>query len=217
MKICVLQPEIIRGNVPHNTAVIQSMIQRADGDLLVLAEYALTGSLVLDEGADVPLWAAQSAAAQEKLTLPQGRRLLLNRLVLHGGRHYNESILLPDGAAQRKRFPDRPELDAGIYPGLEWTLFEVTGKRFIAVICSDLRKAAQIPTERADFVLFIFHFTPQMLEPVTRQCMDFSRERGIPVIAASLCSDQNCGHSAYISGDTVVALDERPGILTITL
>lgn len=217
MKISILQPEIIRGDVAHNAKQIQALMDCAQGDLLVLAEYALTGSLVLDEHADVPAWTAQSDAAQSSLVIPDGKRLLLNRLVLDQGEYYNQSQMLPQGGAQRKCWPDQPELDAGISSGEGFKLFDWQGKRFITIVCSDLRNAGQIPTDGADFALFIFHFTPKVLDRVVAECMAFSQGRGIPVIAASLCSDQNNGHSAYIHGKTVVALGNQPGILELTL
>lgn len=53
LKISVLQPEIERGNIQKNVAIIQRLMNNANGDLLILAEYALTGSLVLDENANI--------------------------------------------------------------------------------------------------------------------------------------------------------------------
>jgi predicted amidohydrolase len=57
MKLSLLQPRIIRGDIEHNMTVIQKLINEKRGDLLVLPEYALTGSLVLDLKADVHDWA----------------------------------------------------------------------------------------------------------------------------------------------------------------
>lgn len=42
MRISLLQPEIIRGNIQHNAEVIQHLIDKSKGELLVLPEYALT-------------------------------------------------------------------------------------------------------------------------------------------------------------------------------
>ena len=53
MKISILQPRIERGNIRENTTIIQRLINDATGDLLILAEYALTGSLVLDENVNI--------------------------------------------------------------------------------------------------------------------------------------------------------------------
>lgn len=49
MKISILQPKIERGNISKNVTSIQNLINNASGDLLILAEYALTGSLVLEK------------------------------------------------------------------------------------------------------------------------------------------------------------------------
>lgn len=48
MKISLLQPHIRRGEIAHNRAEIQTLIEQAQGELLVLPEYALTGSLTLE-------------------------------------------------------------------------------------------------------------------------------------------------------------------------
>ncbi|MCK4449344.1 MAG: hypothetical protein KAX26_02005, partial [Anaerolineae bacterium] len=61
MRLSLLQPRIVRGDIAHNLAAIQRLVNESKGELLVLAEYALTGSLVLDLEADVRDWALRSA------------------------------------------------------------------------------------------------------------------------------------------------------------
>ncbi len=43
MRLSLLQPWIIRGNIEHNLEVIQRLVNESKGELLVLAEYALKG------------------------------------------------------------------------------------------------------------------------------------------------------------------------------
>ncbi|NVM35427.1 MAG: hypothetical protein HWN81_07515 [Candidatus Lokiarchaeota archaeon] len=52
MRISLLQPKIIRRNIFQNMKKIQHLVDISAGNLLVLPEYALTGSLVLDSEAD---------------------------------------------------------------------------------------------------------------------------------------------------------------------
>ena len=61
MRVSLLQPGITRGDIGRNLTVVQRLIEQAKGDLLVLPEYALTGSLVLDQHADVRQWARECA------------------------------------------------------------------------------------------------------------------------------------------------------------
>ena len=81
MRVSLLQPEIIRGNIEHNLKAVQSLIDKSKGELLVLPEYALTGSLVLDLNADVHEWARNSAQAETRLSIPSGNCLLINTLI----------------------------------------------------------------------------------------------------------------------------------------
>ena len=71
MKISILQPEIIRGDIVYNTQKIQELIHKSQGDVLVLPEYVLTGSLVLDEYADISNWATKSQKAKRQLQIPK--------------------------------------------------------------------------------------------------------------------------------------------------
>ncbi len=60
MKISLLQPEIIRGDINHNLKQIQNLVNQSCGELLVLPEYALTGSLVLESNANINEWCEKS-------------------------------------------------------------------------------------------------------------------------------------------------------------
>lgn len=217
MKISVLQPNIIRGNVEHNLKVINRLLEQCEGELAVLAEYALTGSLVLDKQADPKNWAIKSEDALKSLVIPSGKTLLINHLVDDNGKLYNESTLLPAGGAQRKLFPDKTEAEAGILPGNDFPLFSLADKRFKVIICSDLRSMDKLDTSGADFVFFIFHFTQTNIKEVLGLAVKLSLARHLPVLTASLCSDKNCGHSAYINGNTVVSLGRAEGILEIDI
>lgn len=217
MKISVLQPKIVRGNIEYNVKAVNRLLNDCEGNLAILAEYALTGSLVLDKNADPRVWADKSASALKKIDIPAGKSLLLNHLVSENGKLYNESTLLPAGPAQRKCFPDSTEIDAGIHAGKDFPLFSFGDKSFKIIICSDLRKIDNLPTDGADFLFFIFHFTQSNHDNVMDILRDLSCTRKLPIIAASLCSDKNCGHSAYVNGNTVVSLGNSEGILEISL
>lgn len=217
MRVSVIQPEIVRGDIDHNVKVINRQLERCEGELIVLAEYALTGSLVLDQQANPYDWAKQSDKALSDLVIPAGKTILINHLTEENGQLFNESTFLPSGGFQRKCFPDKPELDAGIRQTSDFPLFTYQGRRFKIIICSDLRSIDRLPTDGADFLLFIFHFTRHNQTDALNQVKTLSLTRKLPVIIASLCSDQNCGHSAYVNGNTVVSLGDREGILEIEI
>lgn len=119
MRSSLLQPHITRGNIQHNLGVIQGLVDESRGDLLVLPEHALTGSLVLDLGADVRDWALGSARAKALINVPADRYFLIYSLAELDGELYNCCELLPTGEIYCKLFPDQTELDAGILPGTE--------------------------------------------------------------------------------------------------
>ena len=217
MNISLLQPQIIRGNIEHNRTAIQKLIDNAQGELLVLPEYALTGSLVLDLEANIQDWAHRSAAAKSQLTIPAHKQLLLNSLAEIDGKLANCSELLPTQERQLKLFPDQPELDAGIAPGTEQKIFMLAGKRFKVVICSDMRHIDKTPTDGLDFFLFIFHFTPDNFDRVIGQVKQVSNTRNIRVLVSSLVSDKNSGYSSFVAGDVIVSLPSQEGILEIEL
>ena len=135
----LLQPRIIRGDIEHNLEAIRGLSSEGKGDLLVLPEYALTGSLVLDLEPMSVTGHAEVQRPMAPVTVPTGKHLLVNALYEFDGKLRNCCHLLPTGDFQCKMFPDQPELDAGILPGTEQKVFELSGKRFKIVICSDRR------------------------------------------------------------------------------
>lgn len=218
MKISILQPEIERGNIPKNTSAIQKLINYATGDLMVLAEYSLTGSLVLDENANVQKWAVDSEIAKKGLFIPENKRLLINSLIIKDKRIYNACTLLPaNEIIQAKSYPDNPEIEAGICAGDGVSVVQIYDKKIAIIICSDFREINRISTSGADFIFYIFHFTLGNHERILHDLMNISKERNIPIITASLTSDKNYGHSCYVFGSTVVSLGNQEGILEITL
>jgi predicted amidohydrolase len=218
MKISILQPEIERGNIQKNAAVIQKLINNATGDLLILAEYVLTGSLVLDENVNVQKWADDSEIALQKLSVPENKKLLINSLIMRDNLIYNACTLLPGNQIlQIKTVPDKTERDAGICAGDGISIVELNGKKIIMVICADISRMDKISTDGADIMLFIYHFTPENYEKHIANIISISQERNIPIITASLTSDRNYGHSCYVCGSTVVALGNHEGIMEITI
>lgn len=218
IKISILQPEIERGNIQKNAAIIQRLINNANGDLLILAEYALTGSLVLDKNADIQKWAVESEAAKQGLSIPENKQLLVNSLIIKDEKIYNACTLLPScEIIQIKNYPDKTETEAGIYAGNGISIVQFNGKNIVIVICADISRIDKIPTDRADIMLFIYHFTLENYERHTTNLVNISKERNIPIIAASLTNDKNYGHSCYVCGSTVVALGNHEGIMEITI
>jgi predicted amidohydrolase len=217
MRISLLQPEIIRGNIEHNLKVVQRLVDKSKGELLVLPEYALTGSLVLDLKADVREWARAGAQAETQLCIPEGRYCLINTLHEIDGKLYNSCRLLPTEERYFKLFPDQSELDEGIQPGTDQKVFELSGKRFKVAICYDLPHMDRIPTEKLDFLLFIYHFTEGNFSRVTGEIKEMSAARRLRVLASSLVSDMNNGFSSFVEGQAVVSLSNQEGILEVDI
>lgn len=217
MKISVLQPKIIRGDIDYNTSAIQKLIDASGGNLLVLPEYALTGSLVLDTDANITEWVQKSKSAQSKLIIPEGKYLLLNSIQSIEGNLYNTSAMLPTNETQYKIYPDQPELDADIKPGNHQTIFNLNGKIFKVIICSDLKHIDAFPTDALDFILFIFHFTDNNFTKAMTEVKTISTTRNIPVIISSLVSDMNIGFSSYVQGDTTISLAGMEGVLEVEI
>ena len=218
MKISILQPEIERGNIQKNVSIIQRLMNNANGDLLILAEYALTGSLVLDENANIQKWATESEVAKQELSVPKDKSLLINSLIVKDKRIYNACTLLPGNEImQIKTIPDKTETNAGICAGNGISIVQLNGKKIIIVICSDFVGIDKISTSGADIMLFIYHFTLENHKNRLADLINISKERNIPILAASLTSDKNYGHSCYVCGSTVVALGNHEGIMEITL
>jgi|SRR5690554_4238609 len=217
MQISVLQPEITRGSIKNNIKVIQKLINQSRGRLIVLSEYALTGSLVLDTNVNVKRWVKVSEAAKSSIKIPEGKLLLINSLVEKDNKVYNACELLPTAEMQGKLFPDTPELAAGISNGQQQKVFKIDGKKFKVIICTDLRYIDEIPTNNLDFIFFIFHFSNYNFDKALRDARNVSQEREIPIIISSLLSDKNIGFSSYIHKNTVVSLPEYEGILEIQI
>jgi predicted amidohydrolase len=217
MRLSLLQPRIIRGKIKHNLEVIQRLANESRGELLVLPEYALTGSLVLDLEADVRDWALRSAKAKARINVPEGKYLLINALTEFDGNLHNCCELLPTGECYCKLFPDQTELDAGILPGTEQKVFELSGKRFKVVICFDLPHVDKIPTDGLDFLLWIYHFTDDNFTRRIQKVKNVSKARGLRVLASSLVSDKNNGFSSFVDGDVVVSLPSQEGILEVEI
>jgi len=217
MRLSLLQPRIIRGNIGHNLKVIQKLIGESRGDVLVLPEYVLTGSLVLDLEADVHDWVLRSADAKARINVPKGKYLLINTLAEIDGKLRNCCELIPVGDFQFKLFPDKHELEAGILPGTEQKIFELFDKRFKVVICSDLRQMDKIPTNCLDFLIFVYHFTDSNFSRVISEIKNVSKARKLPVLASSLVSDENNGFSSFVNGNVVVSLPRQEGVLEVEI
>jgi len=217
VRLSLLQPEITRGNIEHNVSVVQRLVDQSQGQLLVLPEYVLTGSLVLDLDADIREWATESARAKFRLSIPDGKYLLINSLAQFDGKLHNCCELLPTEERYCKLFPDDTELNAGIQPGTEQKVFELFGKRFKVAICYDLAHIDKIPTDNLAFLLFIYHFTEDNFPRVMGAVKEISKTRRLKVLASSLVSDQNNGFSSYVDGDVVVSLSNREGILEVEI
>jgi predicted amidohydrolase len=175
----------------------------------------LTGSLVFDLDADICEWALRSARAKARLSIPEGKYLLINALVELDGGIYNCCDLLPTEARYCKLSPDQTELDMGVQPGTEHRVFELLGQRFRVVICHDLAHIDEIPTDNLDFLLFVYHFSDDSLPRVTEDLKRVSKARGLPVLASSLVSDKNSGCSSFVDGDVIISLSNREGILEV--
>ncbi len=217
MRLSLLQPRIIRGDIEHNLKVIQRLVDESKGDLLVLPEYALTGSLVLDLEADVHDWAQRSADAKTRIKIPDGKYLLINSLVEIGTTLRNCCELLPVVESQIKLFPDKTERNSGILPGTEQKIFELFDKRFKVIICSDIKEMDEIPTNGLDFLIFVYHFTENNFPRVMPLVKSVSKERKLPVLASSLVSDRNHGFSSFVNGNVIVSLSRQEGILEVEI
>jgi predicted amidohydrolase len=217
MKISLLQPHIQRGEIAYNRVQIQSLIEQAEGELLVLPEYALTGSLTLETTPNPRAWAESCAREKAQFAIPPGKSLLLNSLVLFEDGLRNCCELLPGGESYCKLFPDETEQKAGILPGKQPKVFSLGDKRFSVLICFDLPHIAHIPTDGLDFLLFIYHFTPRNLERVLSEARDVARSRCLPVLVSSLVSDQNNGKSAFIRKNLTLLLGEKAGIMEVEI
>lgn len=217
MRLSLIQPWIVRGDIEHNLRAIQRLVDESRGDLLILPEYVLTGSLYFDLGADLRNWVMRSAKAKKLIKVPKGKYLLINTLCEIGNTLHNCCELMPTSELQFKLFPDQSELDAGILPGTEQKVFELFNKRFKVLICYDFPHLDKIPTDGLDFILFIFHFTNNNFPRVIREVRASSKVRELPMLVSSLVSDKNIGFSSYVDGDIVVSLSNQEGVLEIEI
>ncbi|GKU25267.1 hypothetical protein [Clostridium folliculivorans] len=217
MKVSLLQPKIERGNIRNNIAHIQELIDSSKGDLLILPEYAFTGSLVSEDNVDVDKWIIEGEVAKKNLNIPVGKLLLTNSLVKINEEVYNCCEFLPEDKKQIKVFPDSTEETQGIKAGKEHETFQMFNKKFKIFICMDFKHWRSIQTKDLDFVLFIYHFTNENYEKRIKELKEFVRERRIPVLASSIVSDKNNGFSTYINEGTIISIPELEGILEIEL
>ena len=217
MKISIIQPGIKRGNISYNTKKIQQLINKCQGDLLIFPEYVLTGSLILDENADIYNWADQSKKAKKRLQIPDKKTVLLDMLIEREGQIFNVCELLPGDDCQEKVYPDSVEKGAGIVSGDEFKIFEKYGKRFKIVICTDFRYHDEIHREDTDFLVWITHFNTNTYGRAVSEMRHFVLREGIPVLASSPVSDKNIGNSTYANIHSVVSLSSYEGILEIEL
>lgn len=217
MRISLLQPKIERGNIRNNIAHIQELIDKSKGNLLILPEYAFTGSLNWENNVDVDKLIIEGDVAKKNLKIPVGKILLTNSLVKIDEKVYNCCEFLPEDKKQIKVFPDSTEEMHGINAGKEHETFQMFDKKFKVFICMDFKHWKSIETGDVDFVLFIYHFTNENYEKRIMELKEFVSERKIPVLASSLVSDKNNGFSTYINESTIISIPELEGILEIEL
>jgi len=215
MKISLLQPKIIRGDIEYNTNKIQEQIDLCNGDLIVLAEYALTGSLVLDSKANTQQWAKKTDEMIKRIRIPDNKIVVLNSLKKINGTLYNICQLLPTNLFQIKVYPDDTEQKNGILPGKEHKMFKLFEKRFKILICMDYKYVDNIPSDDIDFFIWIYHFTKENFSSKLNSLKEFVKIRKIPILISSLVSDKNYGFSTYIDTDRIISLSRYEGILEI--
>ncbi|MFW9939332.1 MAG: hypothetical protein ACFFD5_16945 [Candidatus Thorarchaeota archaeon] len=217
MKISLLQPEIIRGDINHNVKKIQQLINISNGELLILPEYPLTGSLVLDRKANIHEWSEKSKIAKKDIKVPENKVLILNTLKKENNNYYNICELLPTDKFQIKVFPDDTERNYGIIPGKSHEIFNLFGKKFKILICMDFKYVEKILTDNVDFFIWIYHFTKENYLRMLSLLKNFVKKRTVPVLASSLVSDKNCGFSTFIDDKKVISLSNLEGLLEIEL
>jgi predicted amidohydrolase len=215
MRISLLQPAIVRGDIESNLQKVTWLINKAQGQLLILPEYAFTGSLVVEKNADVHDWTLRSKKAISQIRVPNGKHILINTLQEIEGNLRNCCTLLPESQTQFKLFPDDTELGFGIRAGMIQEVFEIVDVKFKVVICSDIRQMEKITTDGLNFLVFVYHFTEENFSRVIELVKATSTERNLPIFASSLVSDKNNGFSSYVRGRTVVSLSNEEGILEI--
>lgn len=215
MRLSLLQPRIVTGDVGQNAETIQRLINAAEGDLLVLPEYALTGAILIDDSTDPFHWAQLSWQAIERLQVPEGKLLLANALVERDGDLHNCCMLLPAGEQQCKMHLSHMEQAAGLVPGSEQHTFECCERRFRVLICTDLSHVVPGDLDDIDFLIWIFHFTRANTTRAMADVRRLSEDNTIPVFVSSLVSDESIGLTAYVDGQVQLVLPLREGILEV--
>jgi len=217
MKVSLLQPRIIRGDIEYNLNRIQSLVEKSVGDVLVLPEYALTGSLVLDNEANVQSWANKSEIVIKELKIPKNKILIINYLKIIQNNLYNICELLPLKMHQIKVFPDITEQNSGILAGKDHELFRFYDKQFKIMICMDFKFADKISLNDCDFFIWIYHFTKKNYAKMLDLMRNFVKGKNKPLLASSLVSDKNIGFSTYIDNEKTISLSCYEGILEIEI
>lgn len=217
MRVSLLQPCIKRGDSEHNFTALQALIDRARGELLVTAEYVLTGSLVLDQSPSVERYLLSEEDLMRRLRIPEGKQLLVDHLERRDGKIYNSASLLPSGGRQDKLYPDETEAGFGVIAGSKSLIFEEFGKRFKVLVCMDMRYQDRIDFSNLDFVLWLYHLTEANYEKKMADARSCALRAGLPLFVSSLVSDVNSGMSSAVSREHVVSLSGDEGILEIEL
>jgi|SRR5690554_910611 len=217
MRVSLLQPEIIRGNIKHNLNRIQRLIEKSIGDLLVLPEYVLTGSLILDKEADLSKWIKESNESKKNIKVPQGKTVIFNSLIYNDEKIYNCCELLPGGKKQMKLYPDDTEIRKGITPGTKHHIIKLYNKKFKIIICSDLKYWNILDIRNIDFIVWIYHFTKDNYNKRMTELKKIIKEKKKPILVSSIISDKNIGFSTYINQNKTISLSEYEGILELEI
>lgn len=217
MKISLLQPKIIRKNVDHNLQALQKLINESAGDLLITAEYVLTGSLIADDEAQIDDYILSHAMINSKLSIPNNKMLLVNALIREDSSVYNQSFSIPEGIKKNKAFLDETEMRHQIIAGTKDVVFEHKNKKFVVLICVDMKYANAFDYSNCDFVIWQYHFTEAGYESKIMDAKRLSEVINKPILITSLVSDINNGKSAYINKGEIIELDNEEGILEIEI
>jgi predicted amidohydrolase len=215
MRISLLQPDILSGEIEHNLSTIQRLVDSAEGDLIVLPEYAFTGTVRLGTGADIEDWARRSALAKRLLAVPDGKVVLINALVETDAGIQNCTELLPTGRQQPKLILNAAERAAGIVPGTGQRTFNLFGKQFKVMACATLDSADAFALEGLDFAIWVFHFTNDNYARAMADVKRVSEVNSLRIFVSSLVNGHSIGLSAYVDGHVQLVLPRREGILEV--
>ena len=175
------------------------------------------GSLVLDKKANIQEWCEKSDIAKQKINIPNNKILVINLLKKQKNNLYNICELLPTDKYQIKVYPDDTEKSRGIIPGKFHKTFDLFGKKFKILICMDFKFINDIPSENLDFFIWIYHFTQENYLRMIAMLKECVKKLNIPILASSLVSDENFGHSTYIDNNKIISLSNFEGLLEIEL